>query len=150
MPATDSTNDAALLREAAVLTRLIVGRQADPEFAHRYVAAHRLLLPESIEPVDAALISMAMHRPWLLPCIDTALALRRPDALLHRKSMLMAAILEASPQFADDFLPRQTGLIALAWLGLRIGATTAVQLAIGLPIVWWCGRARRAPEGARP
>ncbi len=149
MPTPETIDDAALLVEAAVLTRFVVGREAGPEFAARYVAAHQHLLREPIEPRDATLLSLVIHRRWLLPCVDAALALRRPAALLHKKTLLMAAILEASPRFADDFLPRRAGALGLAWLSLRIGTATIAQLAIGLPIVWLCDLASRSIAGVR-
>ena len=130
------------------MARFIVGREAPPEFAQRYLTAHQHLFRDPPEGRDAALLNLAIRRPWLLPCIDAALALRRPDALLHRKALLMAAILEASPLFADDFLPRRTGLLGLAWLAARLGAVNLLQLAIGLPIVWWCNRTAGAIAGA--
>jgi hypothetical protein len=143
-------DQAALIGEAQALSRLIVGEVAPRDFLDRYVTAHRYVFSDSADPDEIALLALAMRRRWLLPCIDAALALRRPDALLHRKALVMAAILEASPRYADAFLPRHRSTVALIWLSLRLGAMGAMQLAIGLPIVWWHRRAPSAAGASRP
>jgi len=129
-----------LRAEAAALGRHILGRPVDSEFVERYVAAHAHLPLEARDPGDAAVLDFALAHPVFLPCLDAAAALTRPEALLHRKAILLAAILEASPRYADQFLPRTVGWPGLLGLGLGIGMTTAFQLAVGLPVLALVGR----------
>lgn len=121
--------------EALALGRFIVRQPIGDEFVERYVAAHRHLPLQSDDPRERAVVAFAVAHPLALPCMEAAVALLRPHSLLHRKAILMTAILEASPTYADEFLPRRTGWPALVWLAARVGVTTAAQVAIGLPLV---------------
>lgn len=151
MPASVVTPESQLRAEASVLGRFLVRRAVEPEFVDRYVAAHAFQFLDEHDARDRAILAWAVAHPSLLPCVDAALALRRPDALLHKKALLMAAILEASPAYVDEFLPRAIGVAGLAFLGLRLGLGTALHLAIGVPLLWWCGTPRTsATVGASP
>jgi hypothetical protein len=125
--------DALLRHEARALGRFIVGGEVAGELVERYVDAHRHLFTEPQSLADLGLVAFAVAHPILLPCLDAAAALAGPDALLHRKALLMAAILEASPRHADDFLPRTRGLAGLLALLLRVGVASAAHVAVGLP-----------------
>ena len=61
--------------------------------------------------------------------LDGASGLLRPGGALRNRILLMAAILESTPEFADHFLPRQVGPIALA---VRVGAAGTVAVANAL------------------
>lgn len=130
----------ALRREARVLGRLILKREVEAEFLDRYIEAHRHLFLEPPAKGEAAVLEFAVRHSRLLPCIDGAAALTAPNSLLHRKSLLMAAILEASPRYADEFLPRRATVPGLIGLGLVVGVVAAVHVAIGLPILKLVGR----------
>lgn len=122
-----------------MLSRYILGRDASPELLERYVGAHAHL---DVGATDAehAVLEFAVIHPWSLPCLDAAVALVRPQALLHRKALLMTAILETTPEHADAFLPRAASLPRLAWLGVRVAVSTAAQLLVGLPLLALVGR----------
>ena len=135
-------DQAGLRAEARVLGRFVLGRDPEAEFAERYAAAHDHLFKELIPPGDRSVVAFAMRMPVLVPCVDAAAALFRPGSLLHRKALLMAAILEASPKYAEEFLPRTKGMSGLAWLVLWTGVVSAVQIAIGAPVIFIVGRRR--------
>lgn len=139
----------ALRIEGRLLGRLVLGREPEPEFVERYVGAHEFLFQEPVHGNDGAVMALAVRRPWLVPCLDSAAALVRPHALLHRKALLMAAILEASPRYAGEFLPRRTGWAGLVWLGFSAGLMTAVRVAVGIPVLILAGRGGNR-QGARP
>ena len=135
-----STSIEDLRREASALGRLVLRREIESEFVDRYVAAHTHLFTEALPSREAALVAFAMRHPMLLPSLDAAAALVRPGSLLHRKGLLMAAILEASPRYADEFLPRRAGVPQLVVLCVQTGITTLVRLAIGIPLLGLVGR----------
>ncbi len=132
--------ETALHEEGRALGAFIIGAPVDAEFVDRYAAAHAHLFREPPGPGEAAVLALAIRRPLLLPFLAAASGLIRRESLLHKKSLLMAAILEASPRYADEFLPRPTRpfrlAIILAWTGL----VTALQVAIGLPILLLLGK----------
>jgi hypothetical protein len=135
-------DQAGLKAEARVLGRFILGREPEAEFAERYAAAHSHLFKELIPPGDRAIVAFAMRMPLLVPCVDAAAARFRPGSLIHRKALLMAAILEASPRYADEFLPRTKGMAGLVWLVLWTGVVSAVQIVLGAPVLFIVGRRR--------
>jgi hypothetical protein len=129
-------------REARVLGRYLVGHEPPPELIARYVAAGETLFAASAAPADAATVDFACRHPWSLPFLDAAAGLARPAGLLRGKLLVMSAILEASPTYADEFLPRTPGRLALlAQLGIH-GAAAVGQAVVGLLLLPIASRAR--------
>ena len=62
-----------------------------------------------MDPVDQRLWSMIMDYPLTLRIIDSGLAAIRPNSAVRRKIYTMFAILEASPEYSDCFLPQAFG-----------------------------------------
>lgn len=88
--------------EASLFGRYVLGRAIDQRSADLYVRAAQSLGYSG----DDAVVRFVLQVPWSLWPFDALLALLRPDALLRKKLLLMAAILETQPQYGDDFLPR--------------------------------------------
>src|SRR6185436_3863688 len=104
-----TSSNSALHQEARLFGRFILGKPCDAEFIERYAAAHEHLFRDPPSRADASILKLAVKRPFLLPFLGAASALVARDGIFHKKSLLMAAILEASPRYADEFLPRPTG-----------------------------------------
>ena len=136
MAESSPTTPEVLKAEARALGRLILRREVEQEFIDRYAAAHEHIFTEIQSPADVALVSFAVRHERLLPCLDAAAALLRPHSLLHKKALLMTAVLEASPRYADEFLPRKRSFLGLCGLFIVLGFTTAVQVVIGAPLLW--------------
>jgi hypothetical protein len=118
--------------EAETLARYLVGSGPPAEMIERYDEAHRLLLGEAGAARGEAVAGFALHNSWSLPFLDAACALLEPHNLLRSKLLLMAAILEASPDFADEFLPQDTPRAALLGkLGL-LGLGSVARTVLGL------------------
>ena len=120
------SSDAALAGEARLFGRYLVGREPGEAPVERYVAACRTHFPEAARADDAAVLAWVRRHPWSVGMLDAASGLLRPGGPLRNRILLMAAILESTPEFADHFLPRQVGPLALA---LRVGAAGAVAVA---------------------
>ncbi len=132
----DTTTIENLKAEARALARMILRRDVEPEFIDRYVQAHQHLM-SGPQPLDqVSLVRFAIRHRLLLPSLDAAVAFVQPDAMLHKKALLMTAILEASPRYADEFLPRRRSAAGLALLLVRIGIETVLRLGVGVPILW--------------
>lgn len=138
--------DAMLLAEGRALGRWIIGRPVDAEFVERYASAHAHLLLTTDDPGDRAVLAYAIAHPRLLPPLDAASALVRPQSILHRKALLMTAILEASPTHAEMFLPRTRGWAGLLALAAGVGIVTVMQLALGLPLLALLRRRARVAQ----
>jgi hypothetical protein len=115
--------------EARLFGRYLVGREPSPAHVERYVAACHTHFASPLAPEDAAVLAWIRHRPWSIGMLDAACGLLRPGGALRNRVLLMAAILETSPEFADDFLPHHSGPLALV---LRVGVAGAVAVANAL------------------
>ena len=136
------SSDAALAGEARLFGRYLVGREPGDALVERYVAACRTHFPETSRADDAAVIAWVRGHPWSVGMLDAASGLLRPGGPLRNRILLMAAILESTPEFADHFLPRQVGPLALA---LRVGVAGAIAVANALiGVVLLKALARRA------
>lgn len=127
--------------EAHVLGRYLVGHVPPPELIARYVAAGQTLFAAPQAPADEATVAFACRHPWSLPFLDAAAALRRPGGLLRGKLLVMSAVLEASPTYADTFLPRTPGRAALAAQLAFHGTCAVVQAVVGLLLLPIASRA---------
>ena len=110
-----------LEREAAVFARYLVGHEIGSELASRYVQAEELFPTKEAHTLDERIVEFAVAQPWSLAPLDAACALLRPHSLLREKLIRLAAVLEASPEFAEAFLPEARGLcrtlLRLGWIG---------------------------------
>src|SRR5438046_9346229 len=102
----DADEAPALEAEARLFTRYLVGRPPPAELVDRYRAANAAIFTEPVAREDAALVAFARRHPWSVSLLDAASGLLRPGSLLRNKILLMAAILETSPAFAAELLPR--------------------------------------------
>jgi len=138
-----------LEREATLIARHLLGETPPSALVARYVEACRELFAGPVDAVDAAMLAFVWRHPWSLGPLDAAAGIRRPAARLRGKVLVMAAILETSPEYAELFLPRDVGPFRLC-AGLAIhGAAAVWRVLAGL--VLWPGavRAGREAEGAR-
>jgi hypothetical protein len=140
-PATEPYSD-PLSAEATVLGRYILGRDVSPQLAERYASACAVLHRGPHADADVAVVEFALRHPRLLPCLDAALGLRRPDALLRRKLLTLVAVLEASPDHADFFAPRSVSKIGAIARLAAWGAAAAVKCVAGMVLLPLAGRRR--------
>ncbi len=80
--------------------------------------------PIQVDRRDQRLLDFMRRHPWSIGLIDGGLALRRPGSAVRAKLLVMSAILEATPDYAPDFLPAaRSPLYALyvAWVAVRAG-----------------------------
>jgi hypothetical protein len=136
-------DDAVLEAEARIFARYLVGRTPAPDLVARYRDANRALWSGAPGPGDAERLAFVRRHPWSVGPLDAAAALLDPAGQLRSKVLVAAAILEATPAHADDFLPRAVSVAALFWR-LAVSGTAAVALAF-LGVLLWplAGRSRR-------
>lgn len=117
--------------EALAFSRYLVGRDPSRELIDRYEKANRALFTEPVEQRDAALVEFVNRHPWSVSLLDAASGLLRPNGLLRGKILTMGAILEASPEFADQFLPRHAHPVTLVVRLSLLGFVAAARAALG-------------------
>jgi len=93
---------------AAHIGYYLVEESISPSLIVRYLDAVRYLKPVLSEK-DLRWIVISETHPFLIPFIDGALALNKNGAKSGYRHLLliMSAIIEATPEYADKFLPRQ-------------------------------------------
>lgn len=124
--------DEMLATEGRVFGRYVLGVEPPDAVVARYVDASRTLFPDPPAREDAAVVAFARRHPWSVGCLDGAVALRHPSALLRSKLLVMSAICEASPGPGQIFLPRVVGVAELiARVGIA-GVTAVLQALLGL------------------
>ena len=120
-------------REAQVLSKYLVGRECSSVIAQRYQdAANKLnaVLNDSEQKSWDKMLSS----PFYLKLIDSGLAITNPQSSLRKRIFIMLAILEASPDFTQSFLPQERSIFYLIPLGFRAGLS-ALYLVFGILIV---------------
>lgn len=100
---------------------LLSGETPDEKSIALYEAAHghKNL---SVLAAEQKLFDFAVRNRWALGAIDGALAFKNPDHIVRRKLLLMSAILESRPKYAELFIPKKRSvfyLIAFGWIGFR-------------------------------
>lgn len=138
-----------LQAEARIFGRYLGGRMPPPELIDRYVEANRVLRATSVSARDVALVAFVRRHPWTVSCLDAAAGFFARDGLLRSKLLVMAAILEASPAFADEFLPRPSGRLALVVRLIALGVVVVVQVGIGTVLYGAAVRSGARPAGER-
>ena len=125
--------DPALIAEGRLLGRYILGAPPSEAAVLRY--AEKTLRLFAGDTTDFALLRYVARHPWTLPCLDAAAGLVEKDGALRRRLLVMLAILEATPEHAESFLPPEAGTPGPLVSSLRLagwGAVCALQLAGGL------------------
>ena len=118
--------------EARLIARYLVGAVPGEELIARYVEACRTLFPEPGSPRDEALLAFVRRHSWSVSLLDAACGLLWRSARLREKVLVMAAVLEASPDFAEEFLPRTVGPVALFVQLAGVGIVAAGRAFAGL------------------
>ena len=126
--------------ESILIGRYMLGCEPPRELQERYVVAHHILCNEQGQPAVSPELQFVHRHPWALPFIDAGAGLLQPASVVRKKIFLMTAILEATPVYAEFFLPRREPvlqlLLDLTWQALRGG----LKIAIGLPLFLWARR----------
>ena len=143
----ESASDDILCNEAAILGRYLVGHVPNPELTARYVQAERRCGGDRLLPRDETLVRCVQRLPWLLGSLDSACALLRPQSALRAKVLRMAAILEASPDDAEKFLPAERRLLSTLCELSRAALSSILQIAVGVAAMWLLTAAKT--QGAR-
>jgi hypothetical protein len=118
--------------EAAIFARYLVRSAAPPDVAARYREAVRRLFPDPDGARDRALLAFVRRHPWSIGCLDAAAALLAPGCRLRQRLLVMAALLETTPDGAAEFLPGEPTLGQLALRLPAIGLGAVARLLLGL------------------
>ena len=128
--------------EAQAFGRYLVGRTPPAELVARYRAANETLFTDPVSAEDAAIVAFACRHPWSVGPLDAVSGLFRPGSALRNKVLVMAAILETTPAFADDFLLPPVRPLALAVRVTGLGLAVVGRTLLGVALLPLAARAR--------
>ena len=104
--------------EAQALSRYLVGKDCPDEIRERYAEAVSKLNSTLSGPEQKTWDKMISSR-FYLKLLDSGLAIVNPQSNIRKRIFIMLALLEASPDFTDYFLPQQRTIFYLIPLGFR-------------------------------
>lgn len=113
--------------EADLIARYLIGRSPNDRIKRRYEDAMHMLHYD-LDAVDRRLWEIVTCCPFTFRLIDGGLAILRPASSIRRKVHVMLAVLEASPEYCEYFLPKGFGLL----YGLSIVVTGARAVFAGV------------------
>jgi hypothetical protein len=131
--------------EARRFAAYLLGPRARPlpeALAQRYAAAVRAHSIADPSEADRAVLDLAAARPWTLGPLDAAAALWARDSALHQRLLLLTAVLEASPEYAEAFLPAPTSPIGLLRTVAGVSLRAAFSAPLGTALHRWVRRRR--------
>jgi hypothetical protein len=123
--------DGVLDDEARLFARYLVGRMPPSDLVARYAEADRTIWTTPAPPREAGLVLFVGRHPWSVGLLDAAAGLLQPSGRLRGKILVMSAILETSPVFADEFLPRSIRGGALLLRLIGAGTAAVAQTLLG-------------------
>jgi len=124
--------DARLRQEARLLTRHLLARDCPDDLLERYVKG---CAARSFTPAGDPVTAFVERHPASIAFLDAAGVLTGRAGGLRARLQLMAAILEASPRFAEEFLPSPGSRIGAVLRLAGFGLATAAKAAVGLPLL---------------
>lgn len=122
--------------EATLFSMYIVGSPPSSKLIARYMDFIRPIPP--LKKEDRKILTFIHTHPRLLGAVDAYTALFQPHAEIRRRLYSMFAILEATPEYTDKFLPKDGGsLYFLRIIGVSLRALS--RLLIGVVVMIWIG-----------
>jgi hypothetical protein len=108
-------------REAFVFARYLIGKKTDQEICARYAEAIRIHALQC-EGREKKLEKFILRYPFFTGFVDAALALTNKKSVIRKKILVMFALLETVPEYADLFLARKYSgihLFRIVFIGIR-------------------------------
>jgi hypothetical protein len=128
--------DVGMLKKEAILFSQYLGKSNPPkELIERYINANKKLEIDVPSGIDAEILKYIHAHPWSVPFLDAATGILRPETSIRKKIYVMAAVLETSPLFAEDFLPIDSSPIKLLLQLLVYGLLAGTKVFLGLPLL---------------
>ncbi|MCC6545600.1 hypothetical protein IT570_00410 [Candidatus Sumerlaeota bacterium] len=125
----------SLATECRQFSRYLIGRSPSPAIVARYTRACETFSGELLSRSDQSAYRFARRHPWSLGFLDAGCGVMDGANPLRKRLLIASAILEATTDHADLFLPRTRSLvpalIVVAWQGLA----AAGKIAVGVPLL---------------
>jgi len=108
------------MTEAEIFGKYLLGNIPNQKSVILYVDAMNKL-KISLDKKEEKLLQFMLRNPNSVKWIDSGLAMFRKESPIRKKLLVMSAILETIPEYANLFFPKRTSIIYVFWVGFRAG-----------------------------
>lgn len=120
-----------LEKEAQLFTRYLIGKDANPRTVRLYKVAMAGSHPNDS---DKKLLNFMVSHPISIGLIDAGLIFHNTASEARRHLYVMFAIVEASPEYYDFFLPKNRSPFYVLYVGYA-GVRAVIKAGLGLMLV---------------
>jgi hypothetical protein len=120
-----------LANEARLFTRYLIHRDANPQAIRLYEAA---MSDSKLDNTDKKLLNFMVSHPGSIGFVDAGLVFHNSTSEARRRLYVMFAIIEASPEYYDFFLPKKRSpfyILVIVYSGIR----AIIKAGLGLLLV---------------
>ena len=121
-------------REMDLYCRYLTGKSADAISQQLFARAVELELVK-LDAAEERARHFILRNPWSVGPVDAAMGFFLPKHGLRRRMILAFAILEANPDYFENFQPRSFSVAHVLRLACR-GAVEVFKAVIGRVILW--------------
>lgn len=132
-----------LKQESIIFSQYLIGKFPPDELITRYIQGNQTLFLCEPTKGEASLLNFCRKNEWSVSFLDGGAGFLASENLLRKKILLMSAVLETSPKFADDFLPKPVRWSNLIFQSMVGGLGTFVSLLFGVPLYFLLGGNRK-------
>lgn len=132
-----------LEKEANLYSQYLIDQKPPQEMIKRYIDANRILNINRGSSLDNKVVQFSVSYPRSIPLLDAAAGFLQRDSLLRKKIYTMAAVLETSPKYTKEFLPRHLSSLRLFVQLCANGLATCIKVLIGIPLFLFVKRGTR-------
>jgi hypothetical protein len=129
-----------LRKEATLYTQYLINRHPSEEIIERYAHANRKLAIDSDIGPDASIVRFSLAHPWSVPFLDAAAGILDPESQFRKKIYTMAAVLEASTEYTDEFFPTTSSAVSLIIKLTAYVLAAGVKIMLGIPVFLYVRR----------
>lgn len=117
-----------LVHEANAIANYLIKSEVDSDLISKYSNAINQL-DTSLSQEDEKLFKLCIRKPFLLPLVDSGLALIEPFSTIRKRIYVMNCILEATPKYSNHYLPQTRSLNYLPLFIVKMGFTILESIA---------------------
>lgn len=121
------------MSQAELFGRYLLHTNPSKETVELFNKAMQITVGDA-DKTDAKLLALIQKRPYVLSCVDAALALIKPNSEVRRRIYVMFSILESSPEYHEHFLPKKHSPLFIFAL-LAVGVRAVIRAVVGIVIV---------------
>ena len=108
------------MNEGEVLGTYVLGRTPNRKSMMLYEEAMREL-HLALDTKEENLMRFMMEHQSAVQWIDSGLALFKKQSSVRKRILVMSAILETQPEYADLFFPERASIVSILWRGFCAG-----------------------------